>query len=277
MYAEWPIALELDGTYHDLGLFFDKVSKVPRIINISGINIKGKDAARARARDGDRTSTITAACLATTFVLQEAPPQQAAKAGAKGAAGRAAVPARPRRSGEDDEHAAIPERTVCDRGGPGGSRRGDPRGRGVPHRGRRADGAGTATHPHGAGGPGGHDPGAARRLRLRSCRPPDPFASLLGRGADLRGPAVRPEGVPGLRIDEVTVKGILASRGSYVAIVQAPDNKTYTVRAGDKLLDGAVRAVSADAIVFVQQVSDPLSLVKQREVRKSLRSVEEGK
>jgi len=105
----------------------------------------------------------------------------------------------------------------------------------------------------------------------------DPFASLLGRGADLRGPAVRPEGVPGLRIDEVTVKGILASRGSYVAIVQAPDNKTYTVRAGDKLLDGAVRAVSADAIVFVQQVSDPLSLVKQREVRKSLRSVEEGK
>ena len=93
MYAEWPIALELDGTYHDLGLFFDKVSKVPRIINISGINIKGKDAARARARDADRTSTITAACLATTFVLQEAPPQQAAKAGAKGAAGRAAVPA----------------------------------------------------------------------------------------------------------------------------------------------------------------------------------------
>ena len=36
------LALELDGTYHDLGLFFDKVSKVPRIINVSGVTIKGK-------------------------------------------------------------------------------------------------------------------------------------------------------------------------------------------------------------------------------------------
>ena len=39
-HAEWPISLSLEGTYHDLGAFFDKVSRMPRIINISGIRIK---------------------------------------------------------------------------------------------------------------------------------------------------------------------------------------------------------------------------------------------
>jgi Tfp pilus assembly protein PilP len=78
-------------------------------------------------------------------------------------------------------------------------------------------------------------------------------------------------------VDETTIRGIVASRGSYVAMIQGPDGKTYTVRAGDKLFDGVVRAVTADAVVFVQQVNDPLSLVKQREIRKPLRAVEEGK
>ena len=35
MHAEWPISSQLDGTYHNLGLFFDRVSKFPRIINVS--------------------------------------------------------------------------------------------------------------------------------------------------------------------------------------------------------------------------------------------------
>ena len=73
MHAEWPIALELDGTYHDLGLFFDKVSKVPRIINVSGVVIKGKNDRGARTQPAQQGRTISANCLATTFVLSEAP------------------------------------------------------------------------------------------------------------------------------------------------------------------------------------------------------------
>ena len=42
-------------------------------------------------------------------------------------------------------------------------------------------------------------------------------------------------------------------------------------KAGDKLFDGVVKAVTQDAVVFSQDVNDPLSLVKQREVRKSIR------
>lgn len=86
MHAEWPIGLELEGTYHDLGLFFDKVSKVPRIINISNIGVKSREgASRTRRPNGQNvTSTITAECTATTFVLLENPAPPAT--GAKGAA-----------------------------------------------------------------------------------------------------------------------------------------------------------------------------------------------
>lgn len=106
----------------------------------------------------------------------------------------------------------------------------------------------------------------------------DPFVPLVQRGTDARGAVVnRPEGLPGVAVSEVAIKGIVQSRGAFVAMLQAPDNKTYIVRNGDRLFDATVKAVTADAVVFVQQVSDPLSLVKQREIRRPLRPIEEGK
>lgn len=65
LYAEIPYRLEAEGTYHNLGLFFDRISKFPRIINISGISIKAKT-------PPDANATIIAECIATAFVLQEA-------------------------------------------------------------------------------------------------------------------------------------------------------------------------------------------------------------
>jgi type IV pilus assembly protein PilO len=62
LHAEWPITLDLEGTYHNLALFFDRVGKFTRIVNISGLDVRGKD----RAVGG---TTITATCVATTFVL----------------------------------------------------------------------------------------------------------------------------------------------------------------------------------------------------------------
>jgi type IV pilus assembly protein PilO len=77
MHAEWPISLELDGTYHNLALFFDRVGKFTRIVNISGLEVKAKPNPDARA-------TITATCTATTFVLldQPVPAKPGAKPGA---------------------------------------------------------------------------------------------------------------------------------------------------------------------------------------------------
>jgi len=67
MHAEWPIALQLEGSYHNLGLFLDRVSKFPRIINIGNLTMAAKDSPTA-------ASTMTINATATTFVLVDTPP-----------------------------------------------------------------------------------------------------------------------------------------------------------------------------------------------------------
>jgi len=101
----------------------------------------------------------------------------------------------------------------------------------------------------------------------------DPFVSLTARGGDLPLAAgARPAGVPGMLVGEATVKGIFKSpKGGFLALLQAPDGRSYSVKQGDKVFDGSVKAITQDAVVFSQDVNDPLSLVKQREVRKSIR------
>ena len=64
LHMEWPIALQLDGTYHNLAMFFDRVSKFSRIINVSNIAIRAKE-------KPEPNSTISVDCVATTFVLLE--------------------------------------------------------------------------------------------------------------------------------------------------------------------------------------------------------------
>ena len=84
IHAEWPITLELEGTYHNLGTFLDRVSKFPRIINVGGLDIRGKQ----QAAPG---TTVEVTCTATTFVLLDNPTPAPAPA-KKGAA--AAAPKR---------------------------------------------------------------------------------------------------------------------------------------------------------------------------------------
>jgi type IV pilus assembly protein PilO len=82
LHAEWPIGLQLEGTYHDLGGFLERISKFPRIINVNGISIRAREG-------GGGPATITATCTATTFVLIDpatAPPPPAGRG--RGARGR---------------------------------------------------------------------------------------------------------------------------------------------------------------------------------------------
>jgi type IV pilus assembly protein PilO len=62
LYAEVPYRLTALGSYHNLGLFFDRVSKFPRIINVGDISIT------ASPRQ-DPNNTVVADLTATTFVL----------------------------------------------------------------------------------------------------------------------------------------------------------------------------------------------------------------
>ena len=105
----------------------------------------------------------------------------------------------------------------------------------------------------------------------------DPFVALISKAGQQRGvqrTEVRAEGVPGIGTDELAVRGIIQSQGAWVAMMPGPSGKVYTVRPGDRLADGTIRTITAQAVVIQQQVNDPLSLEKQREVRKFLRGGE---
>jgi type IV pilus assembly protein PilP len=103
----------------------------------------------------------------------------------------------------------------------------------------------------------------------------DPFLTLIGPTTDMR--SKKGEGAAGMAVNEISVRGVLESKGKLVAMVKGPDNKTYIVHQGDRLLDGAIRSITPQGLVIEQEVNDPLSVVKQREVRKLLRGLEETK
>lgn len=104
----------------------------------------------------------------------------------------------------------------------------------------------------------------------------DPFVSLLTR-TERRGSSQTGEGITSLAVDDLSVRGIVATSTGYIAMVKSPNGKTFLVRPNDRLLDGTVKTISAQGLVILQDVSDPLSLVKQREVHKMLHGNEEGK
>lgn len=99
----------------------------------------------------------------------------------------------------------------------------------------------------------------------------DPFKSLLA-GPDrpeVRGP--RPEGVPGLLIDEIDLTGIFKTPRGYVAQVKASNQgKSYLLREGDQLFDGDVVSIARAEVTFKQVVQDPTALKPFREVVKTL-------
>lgn len=81
-YSEWPIGINLSGTYHNLALFFDRISRFSRIINVENLRID--------AFSGRPNRTINATFTAKTFVYKEETP-----VAAKPAATPAAQPPAP--------------------------------------------------------------------------------------------------------------------------------------------------------------------------------------
>ena len=63
-YAEIPVEIKVTGTYNDVAIFFDKVGKLPRIVNISGVSMEGAKEALGRWE-------VTTSCTATTFKFIE--------------------------------------------------------------------------------------------------------------------------------------------------------------------------------------------------------------
>jgi Tfp pilus assembly protein PilO len=85
-FSEWPIEVSIDGSYHNLALFFDRISRFSRIINIENLQVNALTNPKS-------PHTITAGFQAKTFVYKEADPVSPDTAGAPGAPGAARPPA----------------------------------------------------------------------------------------------------------------------------------------------------------------------------------------
>lgn len=129
-----------------------------------------------------------------------------------------------------------------------------------------------------AGGrPSSAAPAAPDNYTYQPGRRRDPFINLLGTGGQPPLASKRADGVAGWTVAEISVRGIVQSRGMLIAVVRGPDNRTFVVHQGDRFLDGLVKSITPQGLVIVQEVNDPLSLVKQREIRKQLRTFEDTK
>jgi len=68
-YLEWPIRVGLDGTYHELGIFFDRLSRFSRIINVNDLTIT------PLRRSNTGNATIHAEYVQRTFIYKEETPE----------------------------------------------------------------------------------------------------------------------------------------------------------------------------------------------------------
>jgi type IV pilus assembly protein PilO len=64
-YSEWPIRIEIRGTYHNLGMFFDRIGRFSRIINVDDLAVSAVDPGRFAGH------TISSNFTARTFVYRE--------------------------------------------------------------------------------------------------------------------------------------------------------------------------------------------------------------
>lgn len=73
-YSEWPIDIQLDGTYHNLALFFDRMSRFSRIVNVEELKVNGIE--------NQPGKSIAASFVAKTFIYTG--DDEGSKTGGKG-------------------------------------------------------------------------------------------------------------------------------------------------------------------------------------------------
>ena len=82
-YAEVPVALEVVGTFHEVAMFFDRLSKLGRIVSVHGVNIKEPE-----ERGGRVELNVTGSAVTYRFLSQEEIAAKNAAAPPRGRRGR---------------------------------------------------------------------------------------------------------------------------------------------------------------------------------------------
>ena len=217
--STFPITVNAEGTYHQLGDFLARMGKMPRIVNLGDLRLLGIDRP---------TGTIRAEVTLMTYIFR---PE-----------GAAAAPSRepgatPR--GEVDE--ARRRRALVVVVGVAGRDGGRLRGRdaSAAARGRR-----TAAAP----APPRHRwCGRRSRSRARPCRrsPTSPRGDAIRSRRSSLG-----KDNAGLSVSAVKLAGVVGGRGGLMALVEAPDGIGYILKPGDALGDGRVTGITPTSVTF---------------------------
>jgi Tfp pilus assembly protein PilP len=103
----------------------------------------------------------------------------------------------------------------------------------------------------------------------------DPFISLARPVAADESSQPRRPGIEGFLLQETSLKGVVKNIDGWIAVLEGPDKKGYFVRVGQRMHDGVITAVDAAGLTFRQEITDPLSPAKSRDVRRLLNSAQE--
>jgi Tfp pilus assembly protein PilP len=102
----------------------------------------------------------------------------------------------------------------------------------------------------------------------------DPFESLVARQeAAAKGGQNLPPGKAGLQVATLRVDGIVKANSGMIAVVTNPQARTYFLREGDRLYDGAVEKISMDGVTFHEEGKDAFGKPVERSVNKRIYSM----
>ena len=102
----------------------------------------------------------------------------------------------------------------------------------------------------------------------------DPFESLVSRQQSAANAAKNlPPGKAGLQVSTLRVDGIVKANTGMIAVVTNPQARTYFLREGDKLYDGAVEKISMDGVTFQEEGKDAFGKPVERQVNKRIYSI----
>ena len=77
-YAELPVKIALTGVYHDTVTFFEKVAKLPRIVNVSDISMEKREG--VKDGNGAKGPVLATSFLIKTYMFVEKPVEGSKKA-----------------------------------------------------------------------------------------------------------------------------------------------------------------------------------------------------
>jgi len=80
-----------------------------------------------------------------------------------------------------------------------------------------------------------------------------------------------PPGIGGMFMAEVTLLGVASQEGEQTAIFRGTDKRAYFLRQGDKLFDGSITKIDADAVTLIRETRFKSGKNLKQEVIKRLR------